>query len=154
VRCYLVRHGIAEPGPEDRARRLTPEGRAEVEGTAHALRARGAQVAEIRHSGLTRARETAEILGRSLAPPRGVHAATGLAPEDDPDVLRAELELATEPLMVVGHLPHLARLVAVLVGAALAEPIRFTPGTVVVLRRGRGGWALETVVGPHAEAPS
>jgi phosphohistidine phosphatase SixA len=56
--------------------------------------------------------------------------------------------------MVVGHLPHLARLVAVLVGAALPEPIRFTPGTAVVLRRGRGGWALETVVGPHAEAPS
>jgi phosphohistidine phosphatase len=125
----------------------------EVEATARALRARGARVAEIRHSGLARARETAELLGRVLAPPRGVHAATGLAPEDDPDVARAELELAAEPLMVVGHLPHLARLAAALVGAALAEPIRFTPGTAVALRRGRDGWTPEVVVPSHAGGP-
>jgi len=154
VRCYLVRHGTAAPGPDDRARPLTPKGRAEVEVMAHALRARGAQVAEIRHSGLARARETAEILARALAPRRGVHAATGLTPDDDPDILRAELELATEPLMVVGHLPHLARLVAALVGAALTEPIHFPPGTAMALRRGPGGWALEVVVPPPAGAPS
>jgi phosphohistidine phosphatase len=105
----------------------------EVEATARALRAR--------------------LLGRVLAPPRGVHAATGLAPEDDPDVARAELELAAEPLMVVGHLPHLARLAAALVGAALAEPIRFTPGTAVALRRGRDGWTPEVVVPSHAGGP-
>jgi phosphohistidine phosphatase len=118
----------------------------EVEVTARALRASGARVAEIRHSGLTRARETAELLGRVLEPPRGVHAATGLAPEDAPDVARAELELAAEPLMVVGHLPHLARLAAALIGAVLAQPIHFAPGTAVALRRGPGGWAPEAIV--------
>ena len=62
VRCYLVRHGAAAAGPDDRARPLTPEGRREIEVTAGALAARGVEVAEIRHSGLVRARETAEIL--------------------------------------------------------------------------------------------
>ena len=154
MRCYLVRHGTAAPGPDDRARPLTTEGRAEVEATTQALLAHGVEVAAIHHSGLARARETAEILGRALAPPRGVHAATGLAPEDDPDVARAELELAREPLMLVGHLPHLARLAAALVGAAGMEGFRFSPGMALGLRRDPGGWELDLVVPPRVGALS
>jgi phosphohistidine phosphatase len=146
--CYLVRHGAAAPGSDDRLRTLTPAGRAEAEATARVLRSRGVEVAEIRHSGLTRARETAEILGAGLAPPRGVHATAGLAPEDDPDIAAAELELATTPLMLVGHLPHLARLTAALVGDAATERIRFAPATVVALRRHADGWTLDLVVDP------
>src|SRR6188474_487788 len=125
--CYLVRHGAAAPGSDDRVRPLTAEGRREVERTARVLRSRGVEVAEIRHSGLTRARETAEILGASLAPPQGVHATAALAPEDDPDIAAAELALATAPVMLVGHLPHLARLTAALVGDAATEHVRFAP---------------------------
>ena len=152
--CYLVRHGSAAPGPEDRARPLTPEGRAEVQATARQLRARGAEVAEIRHSGLVRARETAELLGQALAPRGGVHTVTGLAPDDDPDIARAELELAAEPVMVVGHLPHLARLAAMLVGAGPAEPVQFAPATAVALRRGPDRWTLEAVIPPRPGSPS
>jgi phosphohistidine phosphatase len=152
VICYLVRHGSAAPGPDDGARPLTAEGRAEVEGTARALRARGVGVAEIRHSGLARARETAELLGRTLTPLRGVRAVSGLAPEDDPDIARAELELATEPLLLVGHLPHLARLARALLGGPELERIPFPPATAVGLRRGPDGWALELVVPPRTGA--
>jgi phosphohistidine phosphatase len=143
MRAYLVRHGTAAPGPDDRARSLTPAGRQEVEATAGALAARGAEVAEIRHSGLARARETAEILGRYLAPHRGVHEATGLLPEDDPAVAAAELELSGEPLLLVGHLPHLARLGATLAGGA---PLHFTPASAVGLRRVPDGWQIELIV--------
>jgi phosphohistidine phosphatase len=146
--CYLVRHGAAAPGSDDRLRPLTREGRGEVEGTAHALRSRGVEVAEIRHSGLTRARETAEILSATLGPPQGVHATTGLAPEDDPEIVAAELELAAAPLMLVGHLPHLARLATALVGDAAMERVRFTPATAVALRRQPDGWTLDLVVTP------
>jgi phosphohistidine phosphatase len=149
-----VRHGTAAPGSDDRARPLTPGGRREVAATADALQARGVEVAEIRHSGLVRAGETAKILGARLAPPRGVHATTGLLPEDDPAIAAAELELAEEPLMVVGHLPHLARLTAALLGAELAGPIQFNPATAVALHRGAGGWTLEGVIGPRPGAPS
>jgi phosphohistidine phosphatase len=129
-------------------RPLTPAGRAEVEATARGLQAHGVHVAEIRHSGLARARETAEILGASLAPPQGVHATTGLAPEDDPAIAAVELGLTAAPLMLVGHLPHLARLTAALVGDAGTEGIRFAPATAVALRRHPAGWALDLVVTP------
>ena len=129
-------------------RPLTPAGRAEVEATARRLQVHGVHVAEIRHSGLARARETAEILGASLAPPQGVHATTGLGPEDDPAVAAAELELAATPLMLVGHLPHLARLTAALVGAAATERIHFAPATAVALCRRGDGWTLDLVVAP------
>jgi len=154
MRCYLVRHGSAAAGPDDRTRTLTPAGRSEVLGTARALLARGVAVAEIRHSGLTRARETAEILGGALAPPRGVSATTGLAPEDDPEVAAAELNLATAPLMLVGHLPHLARLAATLAGGAAVERITFAPATAVGLRRSPDRWELELLVPPQAGVPA
>jgi phosphohistidine phosphatase len=149
VTCYLVRHGRAAPGSDDRTRPLTAEGRAEVEATARALVARGVEVAEIHHSGLVRARDTAAILGQALAPPRGIRATTGLAPEDDPDLAAAELALATAPLMLVGHLPHLARLAASLVGGDLVERLPFEPGTAIGLRRGADGWTVELVLGPR-----
>jgi phosphohistidine phosphatase len=149
-----VRHGTAAPGADDRARPLTPDGRREVEATAAALAARGIEIAEIHHSGLVRARETAEILGASLAPSRGVHATTGLLPEDDPAIAAAELELAAEPLVVVGHLPHLARLTAALLGAAFTGPTQFSPAAAVALHRGPGGWTLEGVIAPRPGAPA
>jgi phosphohistidine phosphatase len=153
VTCYLVRHGTATAGPDDRVRPLTPAGRAEVLATARTLAARGVAVTEIRHSGLVRARETAEILGESLAPPQGINAAMGLAPEDDPDVAAAELELTAEPVMLVGHLPHLARLTAALVKGAAVERIAFAPATAVGLRRRPDGWELELLV-PPSTGPS
>jgi phosphohistidine phosphatase len=150
VTCYLVRHGTAASGPDDRTRPLTPAGRAEVLATARALASRGVEVAEIRHSGLARARETANILGETLTPARGIHAAANLAPEGDPDAAAAELELTAEPLMLVGHLPHLARLAAALVGGAALERIAFAPATAVGLERRPDGWTLAQVVPPRA----
>jgi phosphohistidine phosphatase len=152
--CYLVRHGTAAAGADDWTRPLTPAGRAEVEATARALAARGAEVAEIRHSGRARARETAEILGGVLTPARGIRGTPGLAPEDAPDAAAAELAGAEAPLMLVGHLPHLGRLAAALVGAAALDRIHFTPATAVGLRRGPRGWELELMVPPHGGAAS
>jgi phosphohistidine phosphatase len=101
-----------------------------------------------------RARETADILGRALAPPRGVLATSGLAPEDDPGVARAELELGAEPVMLVGHLPHLERLAVALLGPGGAEALRFAPATAIGLARDGRGWSVEAVVAPGREAPA
>ena len=145
------------PGPSRNGRRpdpttgrvpLTPAGRAEVEATARALAARGVEVAEIRHSGLVRARETAEILGGVLTPARGIRATTGLAPEDAPDVAAGALERVAAPLMLVGHLPHLARLAAALVGGATLERSPLRPGD------GRGAPARPGRLGAGAGRPA
>jgi phosphohistidine phosphatase len=139
--CFLVRHGAAAPGADDRERPLTAGGAREVAMVAQALARRRVAVEEIRHSGLRRARETAEILADALRPAGGVCAVTGLAPDDDPAVAAAELALAAGPVMLVGHLPHLDRLLATLVGPAAAG-IQFSPGTVVGAVREGASWRV------------
>jgi phosphohistidine phosphatase len=119
-----------------------------VAAIAQALRARAVEVAEIRHSGLARARETAEILARVLGPGATVRAVSGLEPEDDPDVARDELDLAREPLMLVGHLPHLGRLASGLLGSQDGELPSFTPGTALGLARVGDGWRLDLLLRP------
>jgi phosphohistidine phosphatase SixA len=50
--------------------------------------------------------------------------------------------------MLVGHLPHLARLTAALVGDAATEGIHFAPATAVALRRRDDGWTFDLLVAP------
>jgi phosphohistidine phosphatase len=145
VRLYLVRHGEARPDAEDAARPLTERGRQAIERVGRAAAERGVVVAEIRHSGLLRARQTAEILATHLRPRGGVRAATGLGPEDDPDIARAEYGEAGEPLLLVGHLPHLARLEARLTGRQ--TELSLQPGSMLALARGADGWELSWRIG-------
>lgn len=155
MRIYLVRHGEAVPEHVDPARPLSARGRAEIERVAAEVARLGWRVAEIRHSGLTRARQTAEMLAARLAPERGVRAVEGLRPDDDPHRLAAECEATREPVMLVGHLPHLGRLASLLLlGDPGRELIRFGTGTVAGLARTDGGFLVECVIGPHTEGAS
>ena len=147
-RVYLVRHGEAGPAPDDAARVLTERGRADVEAVAARLRAAGVEVAEIRHSGLVRAHQTADILARHLGPARGVRVMAGLAPDDEPGDAAGALAGGADPLMLVGHLPHLARLASLLLGGG-RELIRLEPGTALGLTRGADGWVLDSMVSPR-----
>ncbi len=107
MRLYLMQHGKASSEDQDPARPLTAEGRTETEAMARFLSrtARPAGV-RIRHSGKTRARQTAQALARAFDE-TDVDEAEGLGPLDDPAVWAAQLAGSTEPVMLVGHLPHL-----------------------------------------------
>ena len=83
MKIYLVQHGEAESKSVDPARPLTARGRADVERVAAFAARLGVAVHQIRHSGKTRAGQTAECLGRALNPPGGVVAVPGLDPKDD-----------------------------------------------------------------------
>lgn len=132
--CYLVRHGEAKSETEDPARPLSDRGREDVTRVAQQVGMCGLQVAEIRHSGKLRARQTAEILAKFLRPARGVHEMEGLAPGDHPSKARAAIEVADEPLMLVGHLPHLSRLAsALLLGDPEQEILQFKPASIACL---------------------
>lgn len=110
----------------------------------------GLVVAEIRHSGKLRARQTAEILAEHLAPRLGIRQIDGLAPGDEPDRVRAELEAAGEPFMLVGHLPHLSRLVSALVlGDSEAKIIWPDAGAMVCLAKTDRGFRLLWVLTPE-----
>jgi phosphohistidine phosphatase len=112
-RLYLVRHGEAKSKDEDPERGLTDSGRTDVTRVAAWAAAAGIQVGEIRHSGKLRAQQTAEIFAEHLGTQAA--AAPGLAPNDDVAAIAGAIEHEQGVIMLVGHLPFLERLAALLI---------------------------------------
>ncbi len=149
MHCYLVRHGDAQSAQVDPQRPLSARGRAEVAELAQLALSRDVQVAEIRHSGILRAQETAAILAGYLNPPGGVHPSAGLLPEDDPEIAKAELDAAGQPIMLVGHLPYVGRLAALLVKGDAAQSIgEFSPATMLCCTKIGARWRIEWQIAP------
>jgi phosphohistidine phosphatase len=150
LRHYLVRHGEAKADMEDSTRSLSDRGRKEVQRVARYAAILGIEVAQIHHSGKLRARQTAEILAEHLLPQCGIRQIDGLAPGDEPDRVHAVLDAAGRSLMLVGHLPHLSRLVSSLVlGDSGEEIIWFGVGTMVCLAKTERGFRLLWVLTPE-----
>jgi phosphohistidine phosphatase len=151
VIVYLVRHGDAVAASENPKRPLSEAGRKAVEQIAGLARERQVAVSAIYHSGILRAQETAEILAQQLMPPAGVKAIGGLLPEDDPVAGKAELEAAADPVMLVGHLPYMGRLAALLVRGDMESPvIDFQPAAIVCCSRVATQWKIEWHLAPVA----
>lgn len=149
INLYLMRHGEAETDTViDAQRRLTAKGRATVGRVAGRLLEAQIRPDTIEHSGLVRIRETAEIMSHRLGAMREYVA--GLQPSGD--VLAAARRLIARPersVLVVGHLPFLARLVShLLTGEADEDLFHFRAGAVAVLRNGDGRWTLEWFLAP------
>ncbi|HEY1267803.1 MAG TPA: phosphohistidine phosphatase SixA [Candidatus Binatia bacterium] len=145
---FLVRHGDARSSSEDPRRPLSERGREEVEAVARAAANRIA-VSAIFHSDKLRARQTAEIVARFVSTQNGVKEISGLAPDDDPWTAKAELETAEAPVMLVGHLPHLARLASLLLTGQSERPtVDFSTATAVCLARERGAWSFCWSIAP------
>jgi phosphohistidine phosphatase len=140
MRLHLVRHGDARPGQVDALRPLSPLGRAESARLAERAAAAGVRVVEIRHSGLVRARETADVLAARLAPARGVVAMAGLEPDGDARSMAIELALSDEPILVVTHMPFVAELTARLLGP-LVTPDPFRTAELRCLVRSGERWS-------------
>jgi len=147
---YLMQHAEAKK-EEDPARDLTEKGRIDIENIAHHLKRLNVQVKQILHSGKTRAQSTAAVLARHLRPPAGASEASGLAPLDDPEDWAGRIANMDEDILLVGHLPHLARLAAMLMsGDKERSVINFQMGGVVRLQRTDAGqWAVDWMVVPE-----
>ncbi len=110
----------------------------------------GLRVAAVRHSGLARARETAEIVAQHLSPPRGTLEMPGLRPGDDPETAKAVVVAAREPLVIVGHLPHLGRLAAsLLVDDPGKGIVRLSEAALACLAKDQDGWLLQWILTPQ-----
>jgi phosphohistidine phosphatase len=140
----LVRHAEAKSTEEDPVRPLSVFGLQQAERMASWLVDLRLQVAEIRHSGKARARETAEVLGSRLGLSPGlVRGVPGVAPNDDVEPVARELEADRRALMLVGHLPFLARLASrLLTGDPACLNLSLANAGVAVLVRASGGWQL------------
>jgi phosphohistidine phosphatase len=144
----LVRHANAVSTEEDPARPLSVAGRGQAEKMGGWLRSLGVEIEEIRHSGKARARQTAEIIADHVeVGPAAIREATGLAPNDDVGTVADELEAERRSLMLVGHLPFMARLASrLLTGDPGRLNLRFGEAGVVLLARAGGGWQLVAVL--------
>ena len=148
---YLVQHGKAKNEEEDPARPLSDSGIVEVKKIASFISGLEITVEEVFHSSKLRAKQTAEILADSLTITKGVSEADSLAPLDDPVLWAEKLKSKTYSIMLVGHLPHLARLSSILlIGDKEKSIIAFKMGGVVCLKKDDAGmWALQWMITPE-----
>lgn len=144
MQLYLVQHGDALTKDEDPQRRLSDKGRADIERLAAWLVTNGVTVPRICHSGKTRARQTAELLGSVLETGGKIHPAEGLGPNDPPEVFLKRLENVDEDILIASHLPFVARILSQAVtGASNQQPVEFRPGSIAVVERDKNGiWHL------------
>jgi len=120
MELIIVRHGIAQdrgaPGVRrDADRALTEEGIRRTREAARGLRVLGIRPGCIATSPLVRARETADILGEVLAPDVSVETCKELAGGGDlHKLVRWTAKRDAEQVMLVGHMPDVADLCALL----------------------------------------
>jgi phosphohistidine phosphatase len=147
---YLSQHAEARNKEEDPERDLTEKGRLDIEAVAHHLKRLNIEVQQIFHSGKTRAQSTAQVLAQHLQPPAGSTAAPGLAPLDDPGIWAERVADLKENILLVGHLPHMGKLAALLMsGDKNRKLLNFQMGSVIKLRRMEPGqWALDWMIVP------
>jgi len=150
MEVYLVQHGEAQPKSVDPARPLTERGRQDAQRMATFAARLSLEVEQIRHSGKTRAEQTATLFGEALSPPGGVVRVPGLAPKDDVQPVANALAGESRPMMLVGHLPFLARLAGLLVAGDPDCPVvQFQKAGVVCLAREGDRWLVAWILTPE-----
>lgn len=120
---YLVQHGIAVDEAVDTQRPLAPEGKADVERMARFAAGCAISPGAFWHSGKLRARQTAELFWTQLNALADFTAVSGLQPTDPPERIRDRIARESRDLMLVGHLPNLARVAALLLCGDPERPI-------------------------------
>ena len=110
-RFFFAQHGLAVDKSIDAERPLSQEGIAQTKAIAEHLRTAGVNISKILHSGKLRAQQTADIFASILAVD-DVTAVNGFSPNDD--VRQTKLQLTEEDALYIGHLPHLDKLVSLL----------------------------------------
>lgn len=133
MKLYLVQHGDALAKDVDPDRPLSNVGHAEVGQLAELLSGH-MSVSRVLHSGKTRAQQTAEIFTAIIAGEFPVEAISGIGPNDPVEKFANRLMNWDEDILVVGHLPFMARLVSLLVSDSVEKGVvSFSPGSIVYL---------------------
>lgn len=133
---YLVQHGEAVSKEVDPDRPLSSAGNNDVNRMATFMKSAGFGVDRVLHSGKTRARQTAEIFAKSICESGATEAVAGISPNDPVEDFITQVEQFSTPVMIVGHLPFMAKLVSKLVIDSDAIAIvDYQPGSVVCLGR-------------------
>jgi phosphohistidine phosphatase len=139
MRVLLVHHADAVGPDVDPQRPLSALGRTQAATLAGAAADLAFVPAAIWHSGKLRGRETAEAFLRACAPFAEFRMIRGLLPDDPPEWLRDELGAETRDVLLVGHMPHIARLAHLLSGGNVQMPLH---GMVGFEKTPDGAWRV------------
>lgn len=149
MRLYLVRHGQADHGPVDAERPLSERGRLDVEAMALYLADQHVVVQHVVHSGLVRARQTAEDLARKVAPGKTVEFMPGIEPWGNINTFAKVVQSWNDDTMVCGHEPFMGEAAAKLLGNRNLMGVETC--TVMAFERTEPGetWSLLWAVNPR-----
>jgi phosphohistidine phosphatase len=150
MRVYLMRHGQPVSAIENPERPLSDLGSNDVEKIAEFLHKAGIKIDQALHSGKARARQTAAIMASRLNPKLKLQECLGLGPLDDVTRIADQIKEAKKDLFIAGHMPHLGKLVSLLViGNESAPVVNFQQGGVVCLEKSEiDHWSIVWVLVP------
>jgi phosphohistidine phosphatase len=132
---YLVQHGKSLPKDLDPDQGLSQEGIDATKRIAFIAKDHGVTVSQIKHSGKTRARQTAEIFATALNPLNGIEEVSGLKPLDEVPAFARNLDPKANT-MLVGHLPFMERMTSYLLTGSIERPVfKFQNGGIVCLEK-------------------
>lgn len=148
---YLIQHAEAKREEEDKERPLSDQGIKDITKIAKYASHLNIKLDSIYYSTKLRAKQTAQILFDYLKPLKGLTETTNLSPMDDPEFWNSRLKEMDENIMLVGHLPHLARLSSLLlIGNTNKIIVSFKMAGIVCLKRGEDkNWSLQWMLTPE-----
>lgn len=148
---YLVQHGKNLKKDVDPEQSLSDEGITDVKRIAETAAHYNVEVAEIKHSGKKRARQTAEIFADYLQVSGGVEEMAGISALDDVAPIARDVDPGRNT-MLVGHLPFMERITGYLTaGSPDITVIKFQNGGIVCLDQldDPSDWAIKWTLLPN-----
>ena len=146
---YLVQHAEAMNKDEDSSRSLSEKGVEGIKKVASFVKGLNIEVLNIVHSGKKRALQTAEVLADQISSIIALQESDGLAPKDDPEIWSGRISEMDRDVMLVGHLPHLAKLAARLISSD-KNIVEFENAGIVCMKRAEdGNWTVDWIIKPR-----
>lgn len=142
MNLYILRHAIAEdrsPTVPESQRRLTPDGARKMHKAAKGIKALGLEFDLILTSPYLRAKETAEIVAKTLDCEKNLMVSPTLAADGNPKELIEEIRRKyhkEKDILLVGHEPYLSNLVSLLLSGQTNLSITLKKGGLCALSVG------------------
>jgi phosphohistidine phosphatase len=150
MKLYLMRHGEALPPQKDPQCGLSDSGKLKIEQLAKHLQQQNLSFTHIYHSKKKRAQQTAEIMTRIISPNVIPELLQNIAPNDDPNLILAKVNMWDEDTLITSHLPFVPNLMTLLTGQdAYLSAISFETGTISCLEKNDDfGWDMKWATSP------
>ncbi len=148
MKLYLVQHGLSMSGEVDPEKSLSPEGESESRKIAAFLKEKNIRVDLVWHSPKKRAVQTARIMTEMISSPE-TQERKDLNPMDPVGNFPGEIEALNKDLMLVGHLPFVQKLAALLLSGVEEKELISVRNSGVVCLEHTDSWKVLWAVIPE-----